>query len=35
MIRAFTEKLEGKLTFNIENGTVVSLFIPAIKTEEQ
>jgi two-component system, sensor histidine kinase PdtaS len=33
MIRAFTEKLEGKLTFDMENGTVVSLFIPAIKNE--
>ncbi len=33
MIRAFTEKLEGKLSFDMENGTVVSLFIPAIKTE--
>ncbi|MCX6317092.1 MAG: tetratricopeptide repeat protein [Bacteroidetes bacterium] len=33
MIRAFTEKLEGKLTIDIENGTVVSLYIPATKNE--
>lgn len=34
MIRAFTEKLEGKLTIDTEKGTVVSLFIPVVKTEQ-
>lgn len=30
MIRAFAEKLEAKLTVEVENGTVVSLLIPAV-----
>jgi two-component system, sensor histidine kinase PdtaS len=35
MIRAFAEKLEGTLTIDVEQGTVVSLFIPEVQNEKK
>jgi hypothetical protein len=31
MIKAFSEKLEAKLSIDAQQGTIVSLFIPLVK----
>jgi two-component sensor histidine kinase len=33
MIRAFTEKLEGKISIDVQNGTTVSIEIPDTQNE--